>query len=163
MLHSLLILAAALQSAAPAPLAEPATWESATVGDDRSLRGATAQQPGNRIIFLCNNENRLIAMLFRLHDDSQAAANAIASGHWLIDSTISDTADPRPIIPGDSHIISLVPVEPTLLNRLLRARAAGFVWTGGDGATLASYQIEMAGGRAQLIEFARACDSEAYR
>lgn len=157
------LLAAAQSPRDPAPSPQPAHWASATLGENRVLRGATAQHPGDRIIFLCNNERRLVAMLFRLNGDPDAVARAVASGHWLLDGAAEVEADPRPIIPAGPHVISLVRVEPALYRRLLEARAAGFAWTGADGTRLAAYQLDMSTGHAGLAEFARACDSEAYR
>jgi hypothetical protein len=167
MTGTFLLFAAALQAApAPpdaAPRPQPSTWTYETPGGARVLRGATLEDPGDRIIFMCNNEHRLIAMLFRLGGDPQAIAERATSGQWLVDGVAQPEVDPRPVIPMNAHTVSLALVEPAFFRRLIAANAAGFVWRGGDGAPLAGYQIDTAGGRAQLVEFARACDAEAYR
>ena len=156
----LLVAAPAAQAGPPAP--QPAEWSFRTAEGQRTLRGATARDPGDRIILMCNNDHRLVAMLFRLHDDPQAVARGATSGSWLIDGAAQPGVDPRPIIPAGPHIISLGFVDADLYRRLMGARAAGFAWSDAGGNRLAAYQIEIASGRALLAEFGRACDAEAY-
>jgi hypothetical protein len=167
MIKSFFLSAAALHAAAQsrpeAPPAQPSTWTYQTRAGQRVLRGATAQDPGDRIVLTCNNEHRLIAILFRLGGDPRAIADRAASGHWLIDGVAQQDVDPRPIIPVNLQIVSLARVDPGLFGRLIAARAAGFAWNGEDGTPLAAYQIDVASGREQIVEFARACDAEAYR
>lgn len=155
------LLAFALQAAAPAP--QPARWTAETTAGAPVLRGATPAHPGDRIIFLCNDARRLVAMLFRLAGDPPAIAARAAGGHWLLDGVAQPPVDAPSAIPMNEHIVSLSLVEPALYRQLLAAEAAGFAWTGGDGAALASYQLELRDGHAPLAEFARACDAEAYR
>jgi len=168
MTRHLLILAAALLPVAASasqqagPTAQPAEWSFRTVEGQRTLRGATAQDPGDRIILMCNNDRRLVAMLFRLHDDPQAVAQGVTSGSWLIDGAAQPSVDPRPIIPAGPHIISLGFVDAELYRRLMEARGAGFAWSDAGGNRLGAYQIEVASGRALLAEFGRACNAEAY-
>jgi hypothetical protein len=168
MIRDLLILAATLlpvaasaaQQAGPTP--QPAEWSFRTVEGQRTLRGATVQDPGDRIILMCNGERRLVAMLFRLGEDPEAVAAGAVSGYWLVDGTAQPSVDPRPIIPMNRHTVSLSMVAPELFRRLLSAEAAGFVWRDAEGIPLAGYQIEIASGRALLAEFGRACNAEAY-
>jgi len=162
MITALFLLVATPTAQAGPPAPQPAEWSFQTVEGQRTLRGATAQDPGDRIIFLCNNERRLVAMLFRLGEDPRAVAAGAVSGHWLIDGAAQPSVDPRPIIPMNRHTVSLSRVAPELFRRLLSAEAAGFVWRSAEGIRLAGYQLEIASGRDQLAEFGRACDAEAY-
>lgn len=170
-LAALLLLAAAPSGAAQAqaPEAEglearPAAWTMEMREGQPVLRGATLEDPGDRIIFLCNDDRRLIAMLFLLSDDpGTVAAHGSGSGRWVIDGRFQEGVDARPVMPIGRHVLSTAFVDPPLVRRLIAADAAGFAWDHSGGPPFAGFQIRMAGGREQLAAFAHACNAEVYR
>lgn len=143
--------------------ARPATWETGVREGQPILRGASREEPGDRMIFMCNNDHRLVAMLLLLSDDPQTVADGSGTGRWVIDGRFQAEVDTGTVIPMGRHILSMAFVDPELVSRLSAADAAGFAWNNRSGTPFAGFQIDMAGAHALLPAFARQCNAELYR
>lgn len=163
----LLLLALALPAAAQSPQqqalqARPAAWTNETIGEQQVVRGATLEDPGDRLLFLCNNEHRLVAMVFMLSDDPQVVVDGAGATRWVVDGAFQETVESSESMAIGSNVMTITRVDPDLYRRLIAADAAGFAWMHRDGNQAAGFQIEMRAGRALLSAFARACSAEAY-
>jgi hypothetical protein len=165
-----LLAAAAVQAAAPsspadAPRPQRATWNVQTISTGRYLRATTEGPAPHKLMFLCNNEHRLVGMAMFASADPQGLAGRVAAAGWLVDGAAQGAGGgpaPRPLVTG-AEIVSLVRLDLETYRRMQSAGAAGIAWYDGGRAPIAGFQVELADGRAPLAAFARECDSEYYR
>jgi hypothetical protein len=165
-----LLAASVLQAAAPesradAPPPQPATWNVQTISAGRYLRATTEGASPHKLMFLCNDERRLVGMAMLASADPQALAGRAAAAGWLVDGAAQGAGGgpaPRPLVTA-AELVSLVRLDLETYRRMQSAEAAGIAWLDGAGARIAGFQVEMADGRAPLAAFARECDSEYYR
>lgn len=142
-----------------------ARWDIQTVQGTRYLRATSEDGEGPaKLLFICNNEHRLIAMVMLNHRHSEEIASTTDAVAWSVDLAPQppiSRAQASPFVMNNA-VVTLTGIDDPLYRSIAAADSVGFGWRHGNGQIITGFHIRMAEGREPLAAFARECNAQAY-